>query len=259
MNHTVSWPRCRRAGVIRSPVGDPVPLPRERVTASGVGLERHGKGPAIVGGAAPLPRPWPLDPTRALPLHQGDVGPEVNHPQSANARPGERRPRLGGAAHRRPPSAGRGHPAVHVGPEVGGAVPERALGEEVADPPARRPVNDGAAGARPAQHPLVDGTRRRTRRSGRGSSGGGPAPRTARPAGTGRPRRGAGRSARWPARRGAHPARRVRGPGAREFRLRGVGPGRRTPVMAAPPGPRRRSRRRASCRPGGPARSQVVR
>src|SRR3954454_176467 len=48
-------PRTTRGGLVRGPVGDPVPLPRDAVTTSGIGLERHGRGPGIVGGVAPLP------------------------------------------------------------------------------------------------------------------------------------------------------------------------------------------------------------
>src|SRR3954469_10036464 len=48
-------PRTTRGGLVRGPVGDPVPLPRDAVTTSGIGLERHGRRPGIVGGVAPLP------------------------------------------------------------------------------------------------------------------------------------------------------------------------------------------------------------
>src|SRR4051812_42044380 len=64
-------PALPEGGLVVGPVGDPVPLPGDAVTASGVGLERHGRGPGIVGGAAPLPRPAPRrHPDRSV--HQGD-------------------------------------------------------------------------------------------------------------------------------------------------------------------------------------------
>ena len=59
-------PALAQGGVVLGPVRDPVPLPRDAVAASGVGLERHGRGPGIVGGAAPLPT-RPLGATRTDP------------------------------------------------------------------------------------------------------------------------------------------------------------------------------------------------
>ena len=46
-----------QGGVVLGPVGHPVPLLGDVVTASGIGLERHDKHPGIMEGANLLPYP----------------------------------------------------------------------------------------------------------------------------------------------------------------------------------------------------------
>ena len=79
-----------QGGVVVRPVGDPVPLLGDVVTASSVGLERHGRRPGIVGGVAPLPDLTPRrHPDRSG--HHGPVTamrPEARHGPTVDGLPG---------------------------------------------------------------------------------------------------------------------------------------------------------------------------